>query len=215
MLIFSVVVSREGLDGPWSSFTVRVGSPAQNVRVMPSTAGQAVWVILPSGCTANDTSTCSTDRGELFNPKNSQTWNDQKFFNLALSNNLGYGGVGNYGFDNVGVGMANAGGPTLSDQVIAGIQTKQFYVGLFGINPQPTNFTNFDDPKPSFMTTLKEKKHIPSVSSGYTAGAPYRKCLDVKSTSHSGSPGKVSTDWRSLECVRVEEGFWQLDSRRL
>lgn len=146
----------------------------QHVRVFPSTAGQNTFVVLPSGCTANDSETCPETRGGLFNPKESTTWNDQKYYNLAFQSNLGYSGNGNYGYDSVGVGLEVTGGPTLPDQVVAGIQTKQFYVGMFGLGPQPNNLSTFDNPKPSFITTLKSKRLIPSLSWGYTAGAPYR-----------------------------------------
>jgi hypothetical protein len=47
--------------------------------------------------------------------------------------------------------------------------------GTFGLSPRPTNFTNFDNPQPSYLTSLKSKNLIPSLSYGYTAGAPYRQ----------------------------------------
>lgn len=44
----------DGNDGPWSSFVLRVGTPAQTVKVMISTAGSQTWVVLPDGCTSLD-----------------------------------------------------------------------------------------------------------------------------------------------------------------
>ena len=40
----------EGNDGSWSTFIVRVGTPAQTFRVLPSTAGQETWVPAPEEC---------------------------------------------------------------------------------------------------------------------------------------------------------------------
>jgi hypothetical protein len=63
----------------------------------------------------------------------------------------------------------------LKNQTIAGIATEEFYLGVFGINPRPSNFTTFDDPVPSYMKNLRDQSLIPSTSWGYTAGNPYRK----------------------------------------
>lgn len=57
---------------------------------------------------------------------------------------------------------------------VAGIATPNSYLGQFTVNPRPINFTDFNDPQPSYMTLLKEQNYIPSLSFGYTAGAQYR-----------------------------------------
>lgn len=49
-----------------------------------------------------------------------------------------------------------------------------FFLGMFGLGPRPTNYTNSDNPQPSFLWSLKNQSLIPSLSWGYTAGAPYR-----------------------------------------
>ena len=50
--------------------------------------------------------------------------------------------------------------------------------GAFGLNTQPVNFTSLGNfSAPSFLTTLKDQGHIPSLSWSYTAGAKYRKSL--------------------------------------
>jgi hypothetical protein len=57
----------------------------------------------------------------------------------------------------------------------SGVPDKDFLFGVFGLGPKPTNFTDgFNDPQPSFMWSLKNQSMIPSISYGYTAGAPYR-----------------------------------------
>ena len=82
-----------------------------------------------------------------------------------------------FGFDSLALGLSDvAGGPLLEKQVIAGLfDDYDFYIGTFGLGNQPFNFTNFDHPHPSFLTSLKSNGLIPSLSWSYTAGAYYRK----------------------------------------
>jgi hypothetical protein len=47
-------------------------------------------------------------------------------------------------------------------------------LGVFGLGPKPTNFSDFNEPQPSYMWSLKNQSLIPSLSFGYSAGAPYR-----------------------------------------
>ncbi|KAI9819731.1 MAG: hypothetical protein M1832_003965 [Thelocarpon impressellum] len=164
----------DGNDGPWSSFTVRVGSPEKRSRVMVSTAGHATWVVLPDGCAAADGASCPDERGGIFRPEGSTTWADKSLYNLALEENLNYTGNGRYGFDRVGLSLENSSGPSLDSQVVAGIVARQFWLGIFGLGTQRTNFTTFDDSHPSYMTSLKAQNKLPSLSWAYTAGAPYR-----------------------------------------
>jgi hypothetical protein len=111
---------------------------------------------------------------------------------LGLEDNLNYTGNGEYGFDTVGLQIQNSGGPTLNHQVVAGkaskpllfvslhcpnwnlgIVTKDFMFGVFGLGPKPTNFSDFNDPQPSFMWSLRNQSIIPSASYGYSPGAAY------------------------------------------
>jgi hypothetical protein len=63
----------------------------------------------------------------------------------------------------------------MNHTVVAEISDGNFLLGLFGINPRPTNFSSFNDPQPSFMTLLHEANEIPSLSYSYNAGAKYRE----------------------------------------
>ena len=169
----------DGNDGPWSSFYLEVGSPAQNVKVLISTAGYQTWVVVPQGCVASDPPNCATLRGGQFVPSQSSTWryNNESVngtFTLGLETNLDYSGNGDYGYDTVVLGYQGSDGPSLQQQTIAGIATKEFLLGIFGLNPRSTNFSTFDDPVPSYMATLKNKSMIPSLSWSYTAGNQYR-----------------------------------------
>ena len=65
----------------------------------------------------------------------------------------------------------------MDQQILAGLGISSefdFYFGVFGLNPRPTNFTTYNDPVPSYMSNLKEKNIIPSLSWAYTAGNQYR-----------------------------------------
>ncbi|KAL8946646.1 MAG: hypothetical protein Q9222_006987 [Ikaeria aurantiellina] len=165
----------EGDDGPWSSFTLQVGTPVQDVRVFISTASQVSWVVLEGqGCRAND-ATCASARGGLFNMNASSTWRSNGFWQLGNERNLGIYANGLFGNDTIGLGIQGSGGPSLADQIMAVIGTEQIYVGMFAVNPKRTNYTGITEQgQASYMTTLKQQNLIPSSSFGYTAGAQYR-----------------------------------------
>ncbi|TKA81840.1 hypothetical protein B0A49_01070 [Cryomyces minteri] len=181
--VFSPSQFWDGNDGSWSTFMIRVGTPEQDFRVLISTAGQETWVPLPEGCTSSDPGNCEYLRGSEpfqgnkgtgFLVNRSSTWQSIGLFDLALENTMNYSGNGLYGFDTVGLEVQNSGGLTQTHQVVAGIATKDFYLGMFGVGPKPSNFSSFNDPQPSYMKNLKDRGLIPSLSFGYTAGAPYR-----------------------------------------
>ena len=169
----------EGNDGPWSTFTLQLGTPAQNVNVMISTAGYQTWAVVSQGCPFPEQADCAKSRGGVFNANESSTWVQNNVttngtFTLGLEENLGYTGNGLFGYDTVALGWQGSNGPTLNQQIIAGIATPQFYTGIFGLDPRPTNFSNYNRPVPSYMSNLKSQNLIPSLSWGYTAGNQYR-----------------------------------------
>jgi hypothetical protein len=174
-------MGREGNDGPWSSFTIEIGTPSQSVNVLVSTASYQTWGIDPKGCTSTDPSTCSTSRGRFYNNTASTSWIPNKsnitttIYDLELESNLGYSGKGRYGFDDITLGYLGGGGPSLGNQTVASIAAKDFYMGLFGVKPQASNFTSLTDPIPSFMENLRTQNMIPSLSWAYTAGNKYRE----------------------------------------
>jgi hypothetical protein len=58
--------------------------------------------------------------------------------------------------------------------VVAGVAGTEFFIGMLGLNPRPTNFTDLNDPQTSYLSLLKQQNYIPSLSYSYTAGAQYR-----------------------------------------
>ena len=174
--------SRDGNDGPWATFNIHVGTPAQTARVLVSTALGQTWVISANktqgGCAATDPSTCPQTRGGLVNINASSTWQDQGIYGLGLEQNiqdyLNQFDTGDFGFDTLGVGSAGDVSEDVDGQVIAALATKDYDVGFLGVTDYPTNFTAFDDPRPSFLSTLKARGKIPSMSYAYSAGAQNR-----------------------------------------
>ena len=176
-----------GNDGSWSSFIVRIGAPAQDFEVFPSTTGQETLIPVPEGCTSHDPSNCGKSRGVLpafgvqgtgFVTNSSSTWDLVGIFTSNLEDTLGYAVNAEYGFETVGLQIENSNGIGVNHSVVGGIAAKEFYLGSLGLGPKPTNFTTFlNEPKPSLMALLNSTRQIPSLSYGYSAGASYSKQL--------------------------------------
>lgn len=172
--------SWEGNDGPWSTFAIQIGTPPQTLKVLVSTSSTETWAVTPEGCIAGDAINCQKLRGEIWNYNDSTTYVpntaniSSSIYGLDLGKSWGLTGRGRYGFDNVALGWQGSGGPTLKNQTVAGIATKDYFMGLFGISPRPSNFTNFNHPIPSYVQNLRNQSLIPSTSWAYTAGNPYR-----------------------------------------
>ena len=157
---------------------MQVGTPAQNLRLLPSNSGNAIWAVLPQGCTAaDDPSNCGDLRGDLFLPNDSSTWINIGLYNLILTEEagLGYSGNANYGYDNVTLGWPGGGLPALGHQVIEGFKTKNISIGCLGLSPHAVNISTLDDPQPSFLGALAQQNITSSTSWAYTAGAFYRQ----------------------------------------
>ena len=188
--------TRDGDDGSWSSFALRVGSPEQIVRVLPSTAGQQTWAVSPQGCPpgrhgTSTSSSCNESRGGLFDATQSSSWQALGDYSLDLEVDLIVEKTASYGRDTIALGFANSiGGPTFNSQVIAALETDDYYMGVFGLGHQGTNISNFTNPLPSFLTTMRNESLIPSLSWAYTAGARYRE--SVSSSVRKSLPLHVS-----------------------
>ncbi|KUJ09801.1 acid protease [Mollisia scopiformis] len=169
-----------GNDGPWSSFEIQVGTPAQNLQVFISTSVYQTLVVAPEGCISFDPSNCAVLRGGEFYLNASSTWStntanlSSNIYPLLVDTQLGYNGRAELGFDVVTLGWKGSGGPTLQNQTVGGFAAKDTYLGLFGISPRASNFTTFDNPIPSYVQNLRNQSLIPSISWAYTAGNQYR-----------------------------------------
>ncbi|KAK8155140.1 aspartic peptidase domain-containing protein [Phyllosticta citrichinensis] len=177
----------DGSDGRWSTFTLRVGTPSQLMRVLIAIGGQETWVVAPSGCVDSDPNgdQCPSKRGGLFRANESSTWqstteiwDNTGIYGLGgvVLDSLGIGGQGQYGYELVGLNAGNS--ATLNRSIVAQMNTLNFYVGQFGVSPRPTNFTvennnatSLNDPQPSFFSLLRDNNLIPSLTYSYTAGS--------------------------------------------
>lgn len=160
----------------WSSIFLRVGSPPQTVRVLISTSSNQALVVLPEGCSTDD-SNCANDRGGVFKSDTSTTWaphNSTTAYVVALDPNVGLIPEVQYGSDTLALGYVGSGTPVLTSQLVGGIATTDLYTGVFGLNPLPTNFSNDSPVVASYMSNLKAQNQIPSLSYGFNAGNGYR-----------------------------------------
>ena len=136
-------------------------------------------MVLPEGCISTDPSDCPKNRGFTFQKNASSTWIDQGLFSLILTAEQSLedydGDNSDLGLDNITLGWQGSQGPSLSRQLIAGIATKDFYLGLLGLTNRPYNISNFNNEFASPLETLYNKSQIPSLSWSYTAGASYRQ----------------------------------------
>lgn len=115
-------------------------------------------------------STCRDRRGGLFRPNTSSTWQEVGRYELGLDPQLGFGGYGNYGYDNVDLDEQTI----VPSQVVGVINSTEHWLGFLGLGVGVTNFTGSN--KLPFLSSMVEIKNIiPSHSYGYTAGAYYRK----------------------------------------
>lgn len=183
-IVYSPSQLWHGNDGNWSSFVVRVGTPEQNFYVLPSSATGEIIVPYFAGCRPTDLKAhdCATLRGVFdmnqhqgFLANASKSWQEVGFYGMLLESKLGYADNASYGIDNVGLMLQNSGGPTLKDQVVGSVRKMPFFVGFFGLSPKASNFTDFDNPQRSYLTTLRDEGLIPSLSFAYSAGAAYSK----------------------------------------
>jgi hypothetical protein len=95
-------------------------------------------------------------------------------FALAIESNHNYSVNALYGNDTVALSYLGSDAPSLDQQLLGGIASKDIYMGVIGLNPATTNFTDYNNPVQSYMSALKSQNKIPSLSYGYTAGNQYR-----------------------------------------
>lgn len=172
----------EGNDGPWSTFDLRVGTPPQLVRVLPSSSGSEVWVVHPQGCNNKSVADCSERRGGLFQWNSSTTFDDlsepdqKPYFelNFDAEEALGYNGSALVGVDTVALGGEGDTIPALESQVAAVFAVTFPFMGQLGLKARNATIVNENDQHESILGALKSNGEVKSHYWAYTAGAPYR-----------------------------------------
>jgi hypothetical protein len=130
---------------------------------------------------------CTTNKGGLFSPLKSSTWQEQGFFDLGVDYQLGNTAYAEYGLDNLTFGAT---GITIPSAIIGAFNgsgltnTTSYFTGLFGVGITPGNFTNIT-PLSAISALVEQMGTIPSHSYGYTAGASYRKIISHPSLSNA------------------------------
>lgn len=179
----------EGNDGPWSTFNVRVGTPLQQMQVLPASSQSAVFVVLGQGCPyPQDPANCPTLRGEIFNPEGSSqdlSWSPQyapngdPYFVLPFESERflpNYTGAnGEVGLDTLELDWNGKNVPSapLQSQVIAGYAAPNPWLGMLGLSGRPSHIFNTTSSQNSPLQGLQTNKNIPSLYWAYTAGAQY------------------------------------------
>ena len=111
----------------------------------------------------------------MYSKNESITWIKDSSYELVAETNLGLDSTGIYGWDDITLGWQGSGGPSAKHQVTAAVADPKYWLGVFGLDPRPSNFSDFNSGQPSFLGSLKKHNKIPSLSWAYTAGAYYRQ----------------------------------------
>ncbi|KAI0144680.1 aspartic peptidase domain-containing protein [Xylariaceae sp. FL1272] len=158
-----------GIDGNWSSTTLFVGEPAQEVDVLVSTSLSEVWVVGNGGC---GSALCQEARGGVYNTSASSSWYSMGLWQLGLKY-CGINANGDYGKETVVVyNSVKRWQTSLNKLVVAALNDTSVYDGFFGLGIMAGNFNGTVAQGP--ITDLVEKSGlIPSHSYGFTAGAYY------------------------------------------
>ncbi|ORY18322.1 aspartic peptidase domain-containing protein [Clohesyomyces aquaticus] len=167
---------------PAFRFIVSIGTPGQNFSVLPATNGQNIWVPIADDCEHLNTTDCGTSRGVPsfqnlrspgFQSNLSSTWETIGLYEPGQDRNLGFTGNWLSGFDSVAfTSQMNKSLVSIDKQPVTAYATPNFWLGQIGLSIRRMNFREDEHPN-SFLTSLKDAGVIPSLSFGYTAGAPY------------------------------------------
>lgn len=139
--------------------------------------------MLEEGCTlANPSMTeCFYSRGNTFARNESSSWLTSRLANgglfelLMISEaELGLEGNAFFGFDTMSFNTSSGDSVEMSDQLVAGIATNDFWLGFFPLSPIAMNFTDMDQSVPSLLASLVDQARIPSRSWAYSTGAYYQ-----------------------------------------
>ncbi|KAH6612371.1 aspartic peptidase domain-containing protein [Boeremia exigua] len=172
-----------GNDGSWSTFSLQVGTPPQPFQVLPSISGQTIYVPVDEDCAPErmNITDCGFKRGVGvvesrpslgFQRNKSSTWEGVGAYEMDLGSNLGLTGSAYYGYDNVIIGSSQD-VLRVERPAVAAYATPDFWIGQLGLSNSPV-FMNEANQPISFLSMLKEKGNIPSLSFGYQAGSPVR-----------------------------------------
>jgi hypothetical protein len=176
-LNFNLISYRDGNDGPWSTFTIGVGSPPQAIRVIPSVAQNIVTVVRPEECLGYlyGFQNCSEARGGVYRYNESSTWRSNGIHDVDPTNNSLFKRTLHFGTDTVGLGTKPQASRMTNQTVALMLQLPPSYIGIVGISPVPINYTEDNTQVPTFFESLRSSTRIGARTWSYTAGSFNRK----------------------------------------
>ncbi|KAI1738758.1 aspartic peptidase domain-containing protein [Xylaria scruposa] len=158
-----------GIDGNWSSTTLFVGEPAQELDVVVSTSLSELWLVENTGC---GSPLCDDARGGLFNRSASKSWSPMGAWQLGLKS-IGVEANGDYAMETVVVyDSVRRWQTSFNKLLVAGINDTAAYTGFFGLGMTDGNFSGVVAKSPIALL-VQQSGIIPSHSYGYTPGAYY------------------------------------------
>jgi len=154
--------------------------------VLPATQAQNIWLPIADDCVRLQglSASCGSSRGVApfqqrsspgFQANMSSTWEAIGLYELGMGRIHGITGNGLHGFDDIGLDNF-----TMTHLAVTAYASPGFWIGQMGLSPLPLNFSETIN-SPSLISALKSDGHIPSLTYGYQAGAPYRKTKIVAS----------------------------------
>ncbi|MCJ1400022.1 hypothetical protein MMC11_003225 [Xylographa trunciseda] len=175
---------RDGNDGLWSTFAIRVGNPAQDVRVHVSTSRAVLR--LPTHSFIADPIDCIGGGLLSFDKDGSTTWQSAGFddaddygtgahAHLLLETSLSSDSENaHFGSDYVTLALHDEKELILKHEVVASFATDQYSIGSLGLAPWMFNFSGFTTLQSSIVQHFPGEYSALSASYGYTAGAVYK-----------------------------------------
>ena len=173
---------RDGPDGPWASFNMTVSGTGskedlgQTFRTFPGLSFSILLVpIAAEFCSGSRILEESCVSRNNFQSNASTSWKSIGEINilsvLPLSRFLAAGNATTQseqlGDDTVFMGSGET-APGLVQQIVAGVASKQFFMGLFGLSNRELYL--YGHSRPTFLSIFKEYT-LPSLSFSYTAGS--------------------------------------------
>src|SRR5215469_1339950 len=191
----------DGNDGSWSTFTLKVGSPALQFRALVSTSSYYSRVVSKNGCISDNSllPDCPSERGEDgtntgYDDTTSSSRNTSTSGNYEFTINDQYlpsdpifgpppdnihssytkNNNGTFGLDQIQLlpAITNVQPLTVSGVPLGGLVQSQFFLSSLGLGLGSTQIG--PESVPSLLDILYDSSLTPSKSFGYTAGAAYR-----------------------------------------
>jgi hypothetical protein len=174
-----------GNDGPWSTFSIRVGSPPQALEVLPASSASFSLVVLEEGCPFEAPASCEALRGNVLDTGNLSSWtpilsaDGSRYVYLpfpaqaiVLPEQIASEVAINPISLDVWGDTQNA--ITLGGQLLAGYATKTPFLGLLGLSGFQSYPLTQTTPYNSTLQTLKNNSAVSGLTWAYTAGANYK-----------------------------------------